>query len=599
MKPRITLLMMALLLNVAAVWARPGYSKPVDVYQPDGTTVTLLMHGDEFHSFMTTADGYTVIRCDDGYYRYAVKQGDRLKASAFVAKNAEQRDARELAFLTGTEKMLREKMSEAGRQWKERVSRMYSANYASLQDGQHRAMTPGTLSERINYKNFKGLVVLVNWNDRQFNVQNPVEFYQKLTSQKNYTDNSKTVYPYDIKGSVRDYFYANSMQMFDPTFDVVGPVTIDYSCTYPWPKDGNNVRPEFTANCNNILKAVMAQLSTLVDFSNYDLNNDNFIDMVYIIFAGYGSYVTGNNPKYMWPHSDNYAEVRGEEAVPACDYYGFPTYNGKKFGRYACSVEIQDYEDDAVASPSNPKPHAYPDGIGTMCHEFSHVLGLADHYDTTTGSSGSNTPGPYDIMDGGADFNQGLSPVGYSAFERYVLGFADQTVKPLEQAGDYTLQPFNTSNTAYFVKTKTDGEVFYIENRQKQGWDDQLPKSGLLVWRVDTSDPSPFISNKANVGEGNEHLQVVGNAPFTETDLTPSTCTLWGDKEAAINLYGITEKDGVITFKAGQTPTAISHIAADENTSADGGAAYNLAGQRVASGYKGIIVRNGKKFLNK
>ena len=110
--------------------------------------------------------------------------------------------------------------------------------------------------------------------------------------------------------------------------------------------------------------------------------------MVYIIFAGYGSYFTGNNPKYMWPHADNYAEVRGEEAVPVCDYYGFPTYNGKKFGRYACGVEIQDYEGDAVASPTNAKPHAYPDGIGTMCHEFSHVLGLADHYDTTTGSSG-------------------------------------------------------------------------------------------------------------------------------------------------------------------------------------------------------------------
>ena len=66
--------------------------------------------------------------------------------------------------------------------------------------------------------------------------------------------------------------------------------------------------------------------------------------MVYIIFAGYGSYFTGNNPKYMWPHADNYAEVRGEEAVPACDYYGFPTYNGKK-----CSVSLR-------VKPANATP---------------------------------------------------------------------------------------------------------------------------------------------------------------------------------------------------------------------------------------------------
>jgi len=598
MKQKFILLLSVLLLKATVAWARPAYSKPVDVYQPDGTTVTLQMHGDEFHSFITTVDGYTVIKCDDGYYRYAVNEGDKLVASSFVAKNAEQRSTQETAFLTDTQKMLCTKMSEAGRQWKRRVSRMYSADYSNLQQGQRRAITPGTITARIDYSNFKGLVVLVNWNDRAFNIEQPVEFYQKLTSQKNYTDNSRTVYPYDIKGSARDYFYDNSMHIFDPTFDVVGPITIDYSCTYPWPKDGTDVRPEWTSNCNNILKAVMQKLSTLVDFGNYDLNNDNYIDMVYIIFAGYGSFVTGNNPKYMWPHADNYADINEGSTVPACDQYGFPTYNGKKFGRYACGTEILDYEAAAVATPSNPKPHAYPDGIGTMCHEFSHVLGLADHYDVSTNASGPGTPGLYDIMDGGPDGHQGLSPVGYSAFERYVLGFADDTVKPLEQTGDYTLHPFNTSNRAFIVKTANEGEVFYVENRQKQGWDELLPKAGLLVWRVDTSDPNIFVTNRVNVGVGNEHLQLVGNEPFTANELTPATCTMWGNKQADINLYGITQTDGVISFNAAHTPTGVSQTLTHRNTTATT-AAYNLVGQRVGNAYKGLVIRNGHKVLTK
>ena len=536
---------MSLLLNVAVMWGRPAYSKPVDILQPDGTTVTLVMHGDEFQSFTTTVDGYTVIKGSDGFYRYAVKQGNVLTASALVARNAEARQEAENAFLNSIQKMERPEMSEAGKQWKEQVSKMYRSTYESLEHGQRRAITPGAISERINYSQFKGLVVLVNWSDKSFKMVSPQGFYQKLTSEKNYKDDSKSVYPYDVKGSVRDYFYDNSLGIFDPTFDVVGPVTISLSCEYPWPKDAQgNVRAGWDTRISNILKAVLAEADKTVNFNNYDLNNDGVIDMVYVIFAGYGSYMQGNNMKFMWPHANDYSEYVNAYQR-ARDYYKFPSYDGKKFGRYACSVEIQDFE--ALASQ-----HAYPDGIGTMCHEFSHVLGLADHYQTQNSETPAQTPGEYDLMDNGGDSNQGLSPVGYSAFERYVLGFADNTVTTLDVAGNYSLEPFNTSNKAFIVKTKKDGEVFYVENRQKQGWDESLPKHGLLVWRVDTSDPKKFISNTVNVSAGKECLQLVDNAPFTGIDLTPATNAVWEAKGAAIDLYDITTNGGVISFEAGK-----------------------------------------------
>ena len=540
---RITLLMVTILLGVASLWARPGYSKPVDVRQPDGTTVTLLMRGDEFLSFMTTTDGYTVVKGKDGFYRYAEKDGDGLKASAFVAKNAEKRTADELTFLAGKEKGIHAKMSEAGRQFQEQASRMYSAAYHHTIGKTRRVPPPGAFSERINYDNFKGLVVLVNWNDREFAINDPHEFYQKLTSQKNYTDDSKTVYPFDVKGSVRDYFYDNSMGIFDPTFDVVGPITIDYSCEYCWPVDENgNTKDGSGIRMRDILKAILDETDKMVDFNDYDLNNDGNIDLVYIIFAGYGSYVQGNNMKYIWPHASDYSGMW--EGKTYAYYYGMDNYDGKSFGRYACSVEIQDYEELA-------SEHQYPDGIGTMCHEFSHVLGLADHYDVRY-SGATVTPGQFDIMDGGADFNQGLCPVGYNAFERRILGFADNSITTLEEAGTYQLEPLNTSNTAYIVNTANEGEVFYVENRQNTGWDECLPAAGLLVWRADTSHPEKFISNSVNIIPGEECFQLLNSRPIKTIDLTGDIYPVWRAKGATLDLYDISETDNVISFTAGK-----------------------------------------------
>lgn len=551
MKKRFSIMMLVMLLGTASLWARPGYTKPVDVLQPDGTMVTLLMHGDEFFSYMTTVDGYTVIKGDDGFYRYAEKQNGELKATTFIAKNADLRTAPEQTFLAGMKKGIHANISENSKEMRAMAAKMYSPRYATMGNAR-RAITPGAISERIDYNNFKGLVILVNWNDKAFQINNPQEFYQKLTSQKNFTDDSKAVYPFNVKGSARDYFFDNSMGIFDPTFDVVGPVTINYSCTYPEPKDLNgNVNPWYMTRMIDILKAVMDKVNPTVDFSKYDLNNDGFIDMVYLVFAGYGSYVQGNSNKYLWPHANDFSEKHYTSGTTThADYYGMTGYDGKKFGRYACSVEIQDSE--SAANFPAPYAHAYPDGIGTICHEFSHVLGLADHYDTDYDENGLGvTPGEYDVMDAGADHHQGLSPVGYNSFERKILGFADNTITELE-AGDFTLQPLNTSNIAYIVKTAKNGEVFYVENRQKTGWDECLPGAGLLVWRADTSNPQKFTRNTVNNKSGEECFQILGNAPISTLDLTAQTNTVWGNKGAAIDLFSISEEEGVISFEAGK-----------------------------------------------
>ncbi len=529
-----------MLLGATSLWARPALSKPADVKQPDGTVITLCLHGDEFLSFSTTIDGYTVVKGADGFYRYAVKGADgQLVATSVIARNPEARTVQDLSFLAARKKMVAPKMTESQRKMKEMAAQMCAPAYKDAAMGTHRS--PSAIWSHIDYNNFKGLVILVEWNDCKFTMADPAAFYQQLTNTSNLSDTSREHYPVDVNGSVRDYFRDNSMGIFDPTFDVVGPVTIDYSCTYPEPKDEEGkVTEGWFERQLNIIKAVMKEVNTTVDFTQYDLNNDGTIDMVYFIFAGYGSYVQGNDNHYMWPHANDFSYL--------ANYYNLK-YDGKKFGRYACGVELQDYE-------SQKEQHQYLDGIGTMCHEFSHVLGLADHYDADYDENGqSQDPGEWDVMANGADPNYGLTPVGYNAFERHVLGFVEPTV--LTEAGTYELQPFATGNQAFILKTGSKDDDFYLENRQKEGWDRFLPGHGLLVWRADTSTPNVWKSNKVNCDANHNYFVMVATAPnsgklvdFTST--TDPALVSWAGQPAVMDLWDITEENGVVTFQAGK-----------------------------------------------
>ena len=539
MKKKISLVMVMILLGAVSLWARPGYSKPVDVLQPDGSTVTLLMHGDEFLSFMTTIDGYTVIKGSDGYYRYADKTAaGGLRATSVIARNPEARSAQEVQFLAARQKMTAPTMTEKGKAWKAQAATLYSGRYEQLQaGGPTRSIS---IWSPIDYSNFKGLVVLINWNDCEFTTDDPANLYLRLTNERNLTGNVDGHYPVNVSGSARDYFYDNSLGKFDPEFDVVGPYTINYSCKYPAPKTAEGKDdPTFDGRLINILKAAMNAANPDIDFNQYDMNSDGVIDMVYFIFAGYGSYVQGNDYHYLWPHAN---DLTGWST-----YYGM-RYDSKKFGRYACSVEIQDYEDMASS-------HVWLDGIGTICHEFSHVLGLADHYDTDYEENGySDGTGAWDVMAGGADYNYGLTPVGYNAFERHVLEFTTPT--ELSAEGNYTLGDFLTTNESFILKTGSTDDDFYLENRQPASWDTYLPGHGLLVWRADTSKPSVWRNNTVNNNPDHLYFEMVcnptGEGIMDLTETSTPALTSWAGQPAVQNLYDIKMEGGTVSFTAGK-----------------------------------------------
>lgn len=497
-------------LVASAIVACPD---PALVFQPDGSRLSIMLHGDEWFNYTTTVDGYTVVKDPvDGFYKYAVLDGDCLVASAVVAHEG-NRSAQENAWLGATRKHLTPESSV--------VSAMRAP-----------ARRLHGMTGHYDYKNFRGLVILVAYNDCPFVFSDAHTLFNDMINQKDYKGfMSNAVFPELIPytGSVRDYFYASSNGEFDPAFDVVGPVTINYSVY-----DANK-----TANAQALVTAALDAANAQVNYKNYDRDGNGTVDMVFFIFAGPGSNFSGNDQRLLWPHASSITSKY---------------LDGVSFGRYACSTELFGRPESKVI-----------DGIGTMCHEFSHVLGIADLYDTDGTSSGGScvNPANWSLMAHGSYLNQSRTPCLYSTYERYAAGFI--TPKTITKKGKYTLEPITKVNNGFRLDSNVDGEYFLLETRTKEGWDAYLPGEGMLVWRVDSTDTNVWENNKVNCNPAHPYYQLLratngtadtGADPFPGTagvtSITNSTVpslASWTGRKSDYGIEGIVRNsDGSVSF---------------------------------------------------
>lgn len=500
-------LALLLLLAPAAARAIMAYPGPVEVTQPDGSVLTLRAHGDEYFHWTSTVDGYRIVRSEAGAWVYA----DRTD---IAAHNPEARSAVEL----------------------EAVATLSTGAPASMRsEGAQRRLAAGQqkiVMKDWDFDKFRGLVILVEFSDRKFSRADAADLFNEMINApdyKGYTDLNGFV---NYTGSVHDYFRDNSLGNFCPEFDVVGPVTIPYSQT----------APSGTSAAQTVINAAITAAAPQIDFTRYDANGDQVVDMIYFIFAGHGSNFGGNNSRLLWPHASS---VWGMAPI------------GKMFmGRYACSTEFY-----------GPESQAIIDGIGTICHEFSHIIGLADEYDTDYEGSGGQSfdPGEWSVMSGGSYNNYGRTPCGYSIFQRYQCGFARPVT--VTEAADFTLGPVLTSNTGVRIDTPQPKEFFLLENRQKESWDSYLPGHGLLVWRVDSTDSRPWDRNQVNANPKHNYYELVrakpaqgqqsagdpfpgsGGITYIDNETTPSLRS-WAGLNCEYLISDITETpDGEVSFK--------------------------------------------------
>lgn len=322
----------------------------------------------------------------------------------------------------------------------------------------------------------KELIILVNFSDCKFQSGHDAALFNAMANEKNYVNMSL-----GLNGSVRDYFEAQSDGDFTMDFDVVGPVLLNH----PYAYYGENDQYGTDAYLGLMTYDAVKALGKSVEWNNYDNDGDGYVDQVFILYAG-ANESAGGDENTVWPHkySLSASESAGYQPVKIGQTY---------IDDYACSSELTWYGyDDAGAVIFGIA------GIGTLCHEFSHCLGLPDVYDTgVNGNYGMNT---WSIMDAG-EWNginaPGLTPPCYTAYERMYCGWR-QPIELTEDTQVRGMKPISEGGNTYIIYNKANRNEYYLlENRQMTSWDEALEGRGLIVTHVDF-DKTIWENNEVN-----------------------------------------------------------------------------------------------------
>ena len=467
----------------------------------------------------------------------------------------------------------------------------------------------------------KAVVILAAFADIPFSVSN--DSITKLLSNRYNGDNYKEEVSFDeyskvweqyismqvtIPGSARDYFRDQSLKKFSPSFDIIGPVTLPRSRKYYGANDttfvDNETKDEIKSvkldvKVNDMIKDACkaAYDEGLTDFSDYDNDGDGLVDIVYVVYSGSDEAQTGIGD-YIWAKKSNLSSAI--------------TLGNKKIKRFACSAEL--VADVPVVA-----------GIGTFVHEFSHVLGLPDFYNTK--NSEEFTMSVWSVMDYGMYNAEGFVPCAYTAFERYSLGWIP--MHTLDAPTTMSIGTTEEESTGYRIFTsnleglnpitKADTASFYvIETIRREGWNRYAPTNGLLISEV-TYDASSWKNNIVNAGEhyrhrilpanneyryktANYHLFGKGNQEFTLTS-TPASITHFGVRMnkplTEINYDAETGKTSFLFCGRNITDGVDGSIDYSDITIQHSELIYDLQGRIVENPSKGIYIRNGKKVVIK
>lgn len=467
MKRALTILCLLMAIPLHHIIASPAYPYPISYKQPDGSTLTITLKGDEHVKWAISEDGYTLLRDKKGYFEYANTDGrGYLVPSGRIARDVAKRTVNDVNFLSSISKGL----GYAQKQ----ISMLKSLR--SIQTDIQSKSFPTTGQRKL-------VCILIGFTDVAFTKTK--QDFENLFNQIGYTANNAT-------GSVKDYYLEDSYGQFDLTVTVAGPYTAAHDMAYYGANDsdGNDTNPQ----------ALVTEAVTLanndVNFADFDNDNNGKVDGVYVIYAGYGE-EAGASADAIWAHAWSIPPI---------------TLDGVVVSDYSCSAELSGASGTNITS------------IGVICHEFGHVLGAPDYYDTDNSSSGGSFTGTgkWDIMAGGSWNNNGITPAHHNAYTKtYIYGWGQPTV--LTSTQSVTVLPAETSNNSFYqINTQTPGEFFLMENRQQSGFDGAIPGHGLIIYHVSSSIAPAIQDNTINVGAPQLMYPVCASA-LVNPSSTPSS----------------------------------------------------------------------------
>lgn len=523
-----------------------AYPHPILMKQPDGTTLLVRIQGDENFHFVTSADGYLLSKDAEGFFRYVDYDSQTGKRMLTMQR------AHNIADRTETEKKVIANLKAATIVNQDLLSRKPITQKMPAKLLDRKIVSPvrkaiGKDGQMKEANESQYLVILVNFQDST--MRHTQSDFDRWLNEKGYSVNGGT-------GSVKDYYRDNSMGAFVPNFHVVGPYTLSQPTKYY----GENTSDDAASDArprDMVIEACQKAKADHpeLDFSQFDNDGDGEMDNCYVIYAGYSEASTANDDD-IWPHS----WYLGDEKI---------TIDGIKINNYSCSAEL-------VGMPGNGTPSM--DGIGTFTHEFGHVLGLKDMYDTDSYTNGKGLdPGDYSLYASGSYNNNSHTPPCLMAFERMQMGWMTEgkDIVELKNPEDVSLASIAT-NKARYINAQPDRaagtgmEWFILENRQQTGWDKYIPAHGLVITHYDYTDemvkeywdvngpnnnakhrcmyivPADNIDD-ANSRTGDTYPGTSANTSFTDT--SKPAATNWAGESLGVPVTNITEEGGQVRFQ--------------------------------------------------
>lgn len=531
--------------------------------QADETLLHVNHVANSQYSFYTTTDGRVLLRDSVGNLCYAKQIGNQLINTGIAAHEEgwqsenERSVKRTAAKLSNVLNSLQTKRLQALQRDSSLKNATKSADGLGRYGESYGGAIPSVGGSTIPF-------VLVEFADITLQDYSTIDKYESYFNDAVYKNDEGNI------GSVSSYFNMQSRGLLNLTFKCVGKIRLSRNRAF---YGKNSAQGKTDENRYVFVQEVLDSI-TASDVDLEDFNVNGSIPNICIIFAGPGeqsSYDVGAED-YLWAHFSSKSFKSGNCTVNSY-FVGNELY--EDYFKEDGSVEYADPPTNNYLVPQSVKTV----GIGVICHELSHALGLPDFYYT------GNDPKTYNAcetmkywspLDYGYFFKDGYAPVGFTAYERNMLGWLK--IKELNEAQSATLHSFctdeeNTGETeAYLIRNPMNEKEYYIlENRQTATWYPKAMGHGLLIthidydanaWRNNTVNNDPLHQRYAYVAADNKKgidnlgptdlkgdlfPGLTGKTEFTDTTV-PASDVYTTNGKLGKPIYNISEKDGAITF---------------------------------------------------
>ena len=291
-------------------------------------------------------------------------------------------------------------------------------------------------------------------------------------------------------GSVFDYYQWVSGNRLRVVGKVVAVVHLDQSKGY-YANNSWGLSSSTPLNSAGVVQEAVRKCDTQVNWSDYDRDQDGYVDMVWVLHSGLGGehVITRQD---LWSITSKLTAWSGSGYYPTSDPVPGSTIK-EKVDRFSIVPEMSAFH---LGSHSE---------IGVFCHEFGHALGLPDLYDTAPSTNPFNVgPGCWSLMSTGVYGTDSQSPEFPShlcALPMAFLGWRQptrptrdslMTLAPIERGGEVL---------ELWFQGEPNAEHFLVENRQRDGFDRNLLQEGVIVYQVDdVAIASGIPSNRVNIG---------------------------------------------------------------------------------------------------